>query len=119
MLIRDETPLGRIGSRLLGSQPGDGQGGSDLDVGRCTQADAGGRSTARIGGNRARKTRTRGGTINSIGVVLVGGMSIGTMFTLFIVPSVCVLLAKDHSRERATVREVETALRGEAAMPSA
>jgi multidrug efflux pump len=37
---------------------------------------------------------------NSIGVVLVGGMSIGTLFTLFIVPSVYVLLAKDHSRER-------------------
>jgi multidrug efflux pump len=39
---------------------------------------------------------------NSIGVVLVGGMSIGTLFTLFIVPSVYVLLAKDHSRERAS-----------------
>ena len=37
---------------------------------------------------------------NSIGVVLVGGMSIGTFFTLFIVPSVYVLLAKDHSKER-------------------
>jgi multidrug efflux pump len=40
---------------------------------------------------------------NSIGVVLVGGMSIGTMFTLFIVPSVYVLLAKDHRAERARV----------------
>ena len=39
---------------------------------------------------------------NSIGVVLVGGMSIGTLFTLFIVPSVYVLLAKDHSKERAS-----------------
>ncbi len=38
---------------------------------------------------------------NSIGIVLVGGMSIGTLFTLFIVPSVYVLLARDHSRERA------------------
>jgi multidrug efflux pump len=37
---------------------------------------------------------------NSIGVVLVGGMSIGTLFTLFIVPSVYVLLAKDHRGER-------------------
>ncbi|HEX8792828.1 MAG TPA: efflux RND transporter permease subunit [Polyangiaceae bacterium] len=37
---------------------------------------------------------------NSIGVVLVGGMSIGTFFTLFVVPSVYVLLAKDHSAER-------------------
>jgi multidrug efflux pump len=38
---------------------------------------------------------------NSIGVVLVGGMSIGTLFTLFIVPSVYILLAKDHARDRA------------------
>src|SRR5262249_34383885 len=37
---------------------------------------------------------------NSIGIVLVGGMSIGTLFTLFIVPSVYVLLAKDHRGER-------------------
>jgi multidrug efflux pump len=33
---------------------------------------------------------------NSIGIVLVGGMTIGTLFTLFIVPSVYVLIAKDH-----------------------
>jgi multidrug efflux pump len=37
---------------------------------------------------------------NSIGIVLVGGMTIGTLFTLFVVPSVYVLLAKDHSHER-------------------
>jgi multidrug efflux pump len=37
---------------------------------------------------------------NSIGIVLVGGMSIGTMFTLFVVPSIYVLIAKDHSKER-------------------
>jgi len=37
---------------------------------------------------------------NSIGLVLVGGMSIGTLFTLFIVPSVYVLIAKDHRAER-------------------
>jgi multidrug efflux pump len=42
---------------------------------------------------------------NSIGIVLVGGMSIGTLFTLFIVPSVYVLLAKDHSHERAAAAE--------------
>ncbi len=36
---------------------------------------------------------------NSIGVVLVGGMSIGTLFTLFVIPSVYVLIAKDHRRE--------------------
>jgi multidrug efflux pump len=37
---------------------------------------------------------------NSIGVVLVGGMTIGTLFTLFVVPSVYVALAKDHRGER-------------------
>ncbi len=39
---------------------------------------------------------------NSIGIVLVGGMSIGTLFTLFIVPSVYVLVAKDHRKARAS-----------------
>ncbi|MEZ5652642.1 MAG: efflux RND transporter permease subunit [Burkholderiaceae bacterium] len=38
---------------------------------------------------------------NSIGLVLVGGMAIGTLFTLFIVPSLYVLLARDHGRARA------------------
>jgi multidrug efflux pump len=33
---------------------------------------------------------------NSIGLVLVGGMTVGTIFTLFILPSVYVLLARDH-----------------------
>jgi multidrug efflux pump len=40
------------------------------------------------------------GARNSIGVVLVGGMTIGTLFTLFVVPSVYVLIARDHSKER-------------------
>ncbi len=33
---------------------------------------------------------------NAIGVVLVGGMAIGTLFTLFVVPSVYVLIAKER-----------------------
>jgi multidrug efflux pump len=37
---------------------------------------------------------------NSIGVVLVGGMAIGTVFTLLVIPSVYVLIAKDHSKDR-------------------
>src|SRR5262249_55332046 len=37
---------------------------------------------------------------NSIGRVLVGGMTIGTLFTLFVVPSLYMLFAKDHSKER-------------------
>jgi len=35
---------------------------------------------------------------NSIGLVLVGGMAIGTLFTLFIIPSVYMLLARDHRK---------------------
>ncbi len=38
---------------------------------------------------------------NSIGLVLVGGMAIGTLFTLFVVPSLYVLIAKDHRRAEA------------------
>jgi multidrug efflux pump len=37
---------------------------------------------------------------NSIGLVLVGGMTIGTIFTLFIVPSLYVLIAKTHDEGR-------------------
>src|SRR5213075_459805 len=33
---------------------------------------------------------------NSIGLVLVGGMTVGTLFTLFIVPSLYMLIAKEH-----------------------
>jgi multidrug efflux pump len=40
---------------------------------------------------------------NSIGLVLVGGMSIGTIFTLFVLPSVYVLIARDHSHDRVPV----------------
>jgi multidrug efflux pump len=47
---------------------------------------------------------------NSIGVVLVGGMTIGTIFTLFVVPSVYVLFAKDHRRDaKNAARETEDA----------
>ncbi|MFH1154480.1 MAG: efflux RND transporter permease subunit [Pseudomonadota bacterium] len=35
---------------------------------------------------------------NSIGLVLVGGMAIGSLFTLFIIPSIYVLVARDHER---------------------
>jgi hypothetical protein len=44
---------------------------------------------------------------NSIGVVLVGGMTIGTLFTLFVVPSVYVLIAKDHRKEKAKREALE------------
>jgi multidrug efflux pump len=38
---------------------------------------------------------------NSIGLVLVGGMTIGTLFTLFVIPSIYMLVARDHSRQPA------------------
>jgi multidrug efflux pump len=37
---------------------------------------------------------------NSIGLVLVGGMFIGTLFTLFIIPSIYILIARDHGKDR-------------------
>ena len=37
---------------------------------------------------------------NSIGLVLVGGIAIGSLFTLFIIPSIYMLVAKDHSKDR-------------------
>ena len=37
---------------------------------------------------------------NSIGLVLVGGMAIGSLFTLFIIPCIYMLIAKDHSKDK-------------------
>jgi len=37
---------------------------------------------------------------NSIGLVLVGGMTTGTLFTLFVIPSIYVLVARDHSVDK-------------------
>src|SRR5216117_169987 len=42
---------------------------------------------------------------NSIGLVLVGGMSIGTIFTLFIVPSLYMLIAKEHHEKSLAEQE--------------
>jgi len=35
----------------------------------------------------------------SIGLVIAAGMSVGTLFTLFITPAVYTLIARDHSRD--------------------
>ena len=35
---------------------------------------------------------------NSIGLTLVGGMAVGTLFTLFVVPSIYMLVTRDHSK---------------------
>jgi multidrug efflux pump len=44
---------------------------------------------------------------NSIGIILVSGMSIGTFFTLLVVPSIYMLIAKDRSGEnRAPVEKI-------------
>jgi multidrug efflux pump len=37
---------------------------------------------------------------NSIGLVLVGGMFVGTLFTLFVVPSIYMMIARDHGKDR-------------------
>jgi len=47
---------------------------------------------------------------NSIGVVLVFGIAIGTFFTLFVLPSVYVLLAKDHHLDRKHIEDLEHGL---------
>jgi multidrug efflux pump len=37
---------------------------------------------------------------NSIGIVLVTGMIVGTLFTLFVVPVFYTLIAADHRKEK-------------------
>ena len=49
------------------------------------------------------------GARNSIGIMLVTGMVIGTAFTLFVVPSIYVLVAKQHRAER-EVGEIDGSL---------
>ena len=44
---------------------------------------------------------------NSIGLVLVGGMTVGTIFTLFIVPSLYMLIAKEHHEKSLAESEDE------------
>jgi len=55
---------------------------------------------------------------NSIGIVLVGGMTIGTLFTLFVVPSLYVLIAADHQKRRAAA-EAEPVADDEHLLPPA
>src|SRR3990172_805159 len=59
-------------------------------------------SAATIGGHFPLTLVTGPGAAarNSIGLVLVGGMFIGTLFTLFVVPSIYMLIARDHGKER-------------------
>ena len=59
-------------------------------------------SAATIGGHFPLTLVTGAGAAarNSIGLVLVGGMFIGTLFTLFVVPSIYMLIARDHGKDR-------------------
>jgi multidrug efflux pump len=45
----------------------------------------------------------------SIGLVVVAGMSIGTLFTLFVLPAVYVVLATDHRAKANSQRTKEIA----------
>ena len=51
---------------------------------------------------------------NSIGLVLVAGMAVGTAFTLFFVPAIYLLIARDHRHARPAEANEE---RGSAATP--
>jgi multidrug efflux pump len=44
---------------------------------------------------------------NSIGWVLVVGMAVGTVFTLYVVPAFYMLIARDHSKDRAATSAVQ------------
>jgi multidrug efflux pump len=50
------------------------------------------------------------GARNSIGIMLVSGMIIGTLFTLFVVPSIYVLVARTHVAESKKESEMEAML---------
>ncbi|HEX4802225.1 MAG TPA: efflux RND transporter permease subunit, partial [Myxococcaceae bacterium] len=57
---------------------------------------------------------------NSIGLVLVTGMAVGTVFTLFFVPAIYVLIARDHraeARQRAAAGEIAEPALVEAPVP--
>jgi multidrug efflux pump len=58
------------------------------------------------------------GARNSIGIMLVSGMIIGTLFTLFVVPSIYVLVARTHTREAIEEGDVESAMGEPAEMPA-
>ena len=47
------------------------------------------------------------GARNSIGIMLVSGMIIGTLFTLFVVPSIYMLVARTHVLVSAESDETE------------
>jgi len=50
------------------------------------------------------------GARNSIGIMLVSGMIIGTLFTLFVVPSIYMLVARKHVADEAERKEAESVI---------
>jgi multidrug efflux pump len=56
---------------------------------------------------------------NSIGITVVAGMAIGTVFTLLVIPSIYVLIAKQHAGEEpgAIARGFDLAQAGQAEIP--
>ena len=56
---------------------------------------------------------------NSIGITIVAGMALGTIFTLLVIPSIYVLLAKEHGNDlrHAPKQDFELADLGEADIP--
>jgi multidrug efflux pump len=51
------------------------------------------------------------GARNSIGIMLVSGMLIGSIFTLFVVPSIYMLVARKHAAEPVVEREPQGSLK--------
>jgi multidrug efflux pump len=64
-------------------------------------------SVATVAGNFPLTLVTGAGAAarNSIGIVLVAGMTFGTFFTLLVIPSIYILIAKDHAAETARPAE--------------
>ncbi|MEZ5330861.1 MAG: efflux RND transporter permease subunit [Thermoanaerobaculia bacterium] len=58
------------------------------------------------------------GARNSIGIMLVTGMIIGTAFTLFVVPSIYMLVARVHGREAEDSEQIEMDLESGEASPA-
>ncbi|MEI9863291.1 MAG: efflux RND transporter permease subunit [Limisphaerales bacterium] len=44
---------------------------------------------------------------NSIGIIVVAGMALGTIFTLLVIPAIYVLIAKQHDKEVKVTAEEE------------
>ena len=42
-----------------------------------------------------------------MGLVITTGITIGTLFTLFVVPAMYMFLAEDHAKQRANMPDIE------------